>query len=113
MNTKHIGGSILPSSDAMILKPLEGKHGNFQVKPIHGLDTHGLFLTRDGYTSLIAMHPNGYSCHGLAKRIIDVWQASRPAQYAIEQYKYINACGGMTKDDATMQGIIPPEIKSE
>lgn len=101
--------SILPNSDTTILKPLEGKHGVFQVKWISELDTHGLFFSSGTYNSVIAMHHNGYSCHALAKRIIEVWQLSKPEQYAIDQYKYINACGGMTKDGATMNSIINPE----
>jgi len=107
MKTKNIGGSILASSDASILKPLQGLFGTLQVKPLYELDDHGLFLTDDwGYTNLIAMHPNGYSCHNLAKRICDVWDGKRPVEYAIEQYKYILACGGMTKEDSVMLSII-------
>lgn len=109
MTTKNIGGSILPSSDASILKPMEGRHGTFQVRAIAELDTHCLFYSQGSYNSVIAMHANGYSCHSLAKRIIEVWEGSKPAQHAIEQRDYINRCGGMTKDDATMQHVIRPE----
>ena len=110
MTTKNIGGSILASSDASILKPLQGKYGTFQVKPLPELDDHSLFLTEArGYTNLIALHPNGYSCHSLAERICAVWEAKKPCQYAIEQYKYILACGGMTKEDSVMLSIIQQE----
>ena len=107
MTTKNIGGSILASSDASILKPMQGVFGTFQVKALQELDTHGLFLTdARGYTNLIAMHPNGYSCHNLAKRTCEVWKGEKPYEYAIEQYKYILACGGMTKEDSVMLCII-------
>jgi hypothetical protein len=98
--------SILPSSDATILKPMVGKHGVLQVKAIEQLDTYGLFYTDGSYDSVIAMHSNGYSCHCLAKRIMEVWDGKHPASVAIAQYQFINSCGGMTKNDATMEYII-------
>lgn len=107
MKTKNIGGSILHSSDASILAPLAGAFGTFQVKPLAELDTHGLFLTGpEGYAQLLAMHPNGYSCHALAKRMCEVWQGDKPYEYAIEQYKYILACGGMAKEESVMKHLI-------
>jgi hypothetical protein len=87
---RHIGGSILPSSDPHILKPLQGLHGTFQVRPLPEFDTHGLFFDE----RLLVTHANGYSCHSLAARILAVWSGTRDVQYAMEQFDYILACGG-------------------
>lgn len=82
--------SILPNSAAHILQPITGKHGTFQVKWIPVLDDHGLFF--DG--RCIATHNNGFSCHNLAQRLLDVWEGKRQPDYALQQFDYILACGG-------------------
>lgn len=82
---KNIGGSILPSSNPQILRPMPFRGGVFQVVPDYEKDTHR--LTFNGVT--IASHPNGYSCHCLAERII----AGLP--YKVQaQANYIVDCGG-------------------
>lgn len=83
--SRTIGGSLLPSSDARILKPL----GKLSVRPIPALDTHGLFY--DG-ECLLAMHPNGYSCHELAVRM-----AKGDARGVRDQVAFLLACGGLSK----------------
>lgn len=86
---RNIGGSILPSSNPQILEPVETRHGALQVRVIASEDTHGLFRVSDG--ALLAKHPNGYSCHTLAKRLRDGGDAA-------DQADYIVACGGMVTD---------------
>lgn len=80
---RHVGGSILPSNDRQILQPVVTRYGPVQVRVIAEEDTHGLFF----YDSLLAKHPNGYSCHALAKRM------DNPVQ-ALLQAEYIVRCGG-------------------
>lgn len=81
--TRHVGGSILPSSDPGILRPLASKFGVLQVQVMAEEDTHGLFL--DGV--LLAEHPNGYSCRELARRFAGAGDAQ-------DQADYIVRCGG-------------------
>lgn len=100
--THRIGGSLLPSSEPRILQPLQGKHGTFQVKPLPELDTYCLFFNED---VLLAMHPNGYSCHSLAERILAVWDGSRDLKYALDQFDYILACGGLGKQRGSIEHI--------
>lgn len=94
--------SILPNSDMTILQPINTVHGVFHVKLIEGLDDHGLFFN----DSLLAIHNNGYSCHNLAKRIIEVWEGKRDRDYAIEQFDYILACGGMGRSKGSVEWIV-------
>lgn len=98
---RHIGGSILPSSDARILQPMKGAHGTFQVRPLPDLDTHGLFFD----DQLLVTHPNGYSSHSLAERILAVWAGSRDVAYVMEQYDYILQCGGLGRSRGAIEQI--------
>lgn len=107
--THQIGGSVLASSDPSILQPMVGAHGTFQVRPCPELDTYCLFFEK----SELAMHPNGYSCHNLAKRILEVWEGKREVQYAMEQFDYILACGGMGRQRATAEFIVRGLPKDE
>lgn len=90
--SRHIGGSLLPSSDPHILRKIETVFGTFQVRALPDLDTHGLFLTHERGESLIATHPNGYSCHNLAERMIAGDETRIRAQA-----EYIQFCGGTTR----------------
>jgi hypothetical protein len=106
--SRHIGDSILPPNDARILQPQKGIYGTLQVRVLPELDTHGLFLY-DGphYNSeqLLAMHPNGYSCNALAERILAAWSGDRSVSYAMEQFDYILACGGMGRSRASIEYV--------
>lgn len=84
MSARHVGGSILPSSNPEIFGQERTPAGLVQVRVIPEEDTHGLFDSATG--ALLAKHPNGYSCHSLAKRLRD--------GAAAEQANYIVACGG-------------------
>lgn len=86
---RNIGGSILPSSSPQVLAPLAFRNGTLQVRVLPEADTHGLFWDRDGLSSLIATHGNGYSCRSLADRM-----ASDDAALVREQAEYILRCGG-------------------
>lgn len=88
MATRHVSGSILPSNEPRILRPIETAFGTLQVRVIAELDTHGLFLNG----SLLATHGNGYSCHCLAERMV-----SGNVTWALEQAEYILDCGGTTR----------------
>lgn len=72
---RNIGSSLLAST------PPPSHH---DVRALPDLDTHGLFL--DG--QLIAVHPNGYSCLELAKRM-------QAKDRYLEQAQYILDCGGL------------------
>lgn len=98
---QRIGGSVLPSSEPRILKPWEGLHGTFQVRPLPELDTHGLYLDN----RLLVTHPNGYSCYALAERLMLVWGSARDVGYAMEQFDYIMTCGGMGIQRAAIESI--------
>lgn len=89
---RHIGGSILPSSDPFILSPMVLPFGTLQVRPIVELDTHGLFHAHDRGETLLATHPNGYSCRALAERM-----AAGDEKRVRDQAEYIQACGGTTR----------------
>ena len=89
---RHVGGSILPSNEARILQPVKTDFGTLQVRVIAELDTHGLFHRHDRGESLLATHPNGYSCFALLERM-----AARETDRAVEQAKYILDCGGTTR----------------
>lgn len=82
--------SFLPNSAPHILQPLTGKHGTFLVKWIPILENHGLFFD----DRCIATHDNGFSCHNLAQRLLEVWGGKREPEYALQQFDYILACGG-------------------
>lgn len=86
---RHVGGSILPSNEARILKPVETPFGTLQVRVIAELDTHGLF--HEG--SLLATHPNGYSCHVLLEKIV-----ARDSDGVTRQAQHILDCGGTTRN---------------
>lgn len=91
--------SILPGSDAAVLRPKAGLFGTFETRPLPELETHGLFYARAagefaGRFTLIAMHANGHSCDELAKRLIAAWD-SGDAKPAIEQFQYLLRCGGL------------------
>lgn len=90
--TRNIGGSLLPSNEARILQPVETSFGTLQVRVIAELDTHGLFHKHDKGESLLATHPNGYSCFALLERM-----AIDNVEGVIDQVKYILACGGTAR----------------
>lgn len=95
--SRNIGGSILPSSAPHLFAPLVGKNGSFHVRASEEMDTHFLFFTPTGADpriQLIAEHPNGYSCHVLAKRIVAAQEGTTPVTEALSQLDYIVACGG-------------------
>jgi len=89
---RHIGDSLFPPSDKSILQPVETPFGILQVRTIADLDTHGLFHKHARGESLLATHPNGYSCHYLMEQLV-----KRNATRARQQIQYILDCGGMAK----------------
>jgi hypothetical protein len=91
---KNIGGSILPSGSPEILTVIkfDGSWlwpGNLQVVRDEAQDTHHLMLIDGDNKTLLASHPNGYSCHSLAVRMAKLDRAK-----SHEQAIYIIACGG-------------------
>lgn len=85
----HIGGSILPSTPS----PLQSTFakGALYVAIEKDRDTHTLRWRHDEHISEIAIHPNGFSCAELGKRI------ECGEEGAIrDQVAYILACGGLT-----------------
>lgn len=89
---RHVGGSLLPSNEPHILQAVQTPFGTLQVRVIAELDTHGLFHKHKAGESLLATHPNGYSCHALLERM-----AAREIDRAVEQVKYILDCGGTAR----------------
>lgn len=92
--TRHVGGSLLPSNEARILQPVITPFGTLQVRVIAELDTHGLFHKHAAGETLIATHPNGYSCHELLKRMADRNTDRVTAERVARQVKHILDCGG-------------------
>lgn len=92
MTGRYIGGSLLPSSDPSILKPIEASFGRLQVRALPDLDTHGLFIKHDRGECMIAEHANGYSCRELAERMV----AGNEARIR-QQVEYILDCGGTAR----------------
>lgn len=90
--TRHIGGSLLPSNEPRILRPVETPFGTLQVRPLADLDTHALFHKHERGESILAMHANGYSCHCLLERMV-----KGDADGARKQAQYILDCGGMAR----------------
>lgn len=90
--TRHIGGSLLPSNERRILQPVETTFGTLQVRVIAELDTHGLFHKHAACESLMATHPNGYSCHVLLERM-----AKGDVDGTRQQVDYILDCGGTAR----------------
>jgi hypothetical protein len=92
-SSARFGNPVLPGCEPRLLKPIVTKWGNLQVYPIHELETHGLkFLDR--FTC--AMHPNAYSVHNLAERIVAFWEGRAPIGHPMDQFEYIQQCGGNT-----------------
>lgn len=91
--TRHIGGSLLPSNEARILQPVTTSFGTLQVRVIAELDTHGLFHKHAAGESLLATHPNGYSCHELLIRM-----AAKNVDRVTQQVQYILDCGGTARN---------------
>lgn len=96
--TRNIGGSLLPSNEPRILRAVEAPFGILQVRPLPEMDTHGLFLrhqetkSHPGGETILAMHPNGYSCYALLERMVQ-----RDVARVTKQAEYILACGGLTR----------------
>lgn len=111
---RHIGGSILPSSDAQVLQIKTGEHGVFQVRALPELDTHAVFFARraddlGADEVMIASHPNGYSCDTLAKRTIAAW-ADGSVERVLGQFDHIIACGGRGIDRDMVDAFARGEI---
>lgn len=95
--SRNIGGSLLPSNNASILKAVETPFGTLQVRVVEQLDTHALFWRHERGECVIAMHPNGFSCHVLLKEMAD-----GNLEKALKQYDYILACGGLAMSRASI-----------
>lgn len=89
---QNIGNSILPSNNDYILRPSQWNDGILQVRPLYEEDTHSLFFTKDGTETVIASHPNGFSCRELADRIV-----KGDTERINHQSEFIIACGGTAK----------------
>lgn len=85
----HFGGSLLPSNSAEILKAIPCSFGQLQVQIKGENETHALVLTQGDKETIIASHPNGFSCHALAKRMVN-----ETPERIKEQLEYIVRCGG-------------------
>lgn len=70
------------------------KGGMLQVEAFQAADTHRLLFIREGQRESLARHPNGYSCHALAKRLL-----SGDADSVRAQADYIIRCGGASRPD--------------
>ncbi|TDF23826.1 hypothetical protein EZI45_23900 [Delftia tsuruhatensis] len=74
-----------------------GKHGTLTVSPVPKLDTYVLEFQAEGseHRLKIAMHPNGYTCHAVATRILGAWEGRCGLAHVMKQFDYVLACGGM------------------
>jgi hypothetical protein len=85
MKTQNIGGGIFNSNCAEILQPIKFKNGTLKVGADCINDTHYLYFNDAPFAS----HPNGYSCHSLASRLV-----LGDENKIKEQADYIVRCGG-------------------
>jgi hypothetical protein len=73
------------------------------------LDTHGLFLFDSIFfnegNQVLAIHPNGYSCHSLAERILSAWSSAGSVSIVMEQFDYILRCGGLGRERSSIECI--------
>jgi hypothetical protein len=76
---------MLPSSNPLIFKSIKFKDGELKVIPDYSFDTHFLCYNN----KRLAFHPNGYSCHSLAERLV-----LGDENKIKEQADYIVRCGG-------------------
>jgi hypothetical protein len=90
--TRHIGGSLLPSSSPRVLAATEHPFGILQVRALPDADTHALFLRTATGETMLATHPNGYSCRALAGCM-----AVGNVESTRDQVNYILACGGTAR----------------
>jgi len=94
---KNIGGAIFSSSSPEILNPISFQDGVLQVVADEQADTHHLCYICGDSSTVLASHPNGFSCHALAKRLVN-YSANPPDKSArlsyLEQAEYIILCGG-------------------
>lgn len=88
-----MAGSLLPSHDASVLKPVQLGSWTFTIEPLAALQTY--ILKADG--SALAMHPNGYSLKELVARLAAYRAGAVSANRVQQQWDYILDCGGMTK----------------
>jgi hypothetical protein len=112
---RHIGGSILPSSDAQVLQTKTGEHGVFQVRVLPELDTHAVYFARTAADLgadevMIASHPNGYSCDTLAKRTIAAWTDGQ-VDHALGQFDHIITCGGRGLERDIVEALARGEVE--
>jgi hypothetical protein len=104
MNTKNIGGSLLPSSSPAIFNPIETPFGILVVRELPEEDTHVLLLSKDSGLTTIAKHPNGFSCHALGQRLSGKACGPWPSRGEWQkQADYIVECGGecLPKEEIT------------
>lgn len=80
-----------PPSDQAILAPIKTEFGVLQVRALPEFDTHALFLAHDRGECILVMHPNGYSCHEVAKRM-----AAKDEVKVRGQVQHILDCGGLS-----------------
>jgi len=92
---KNIGGSLLPSSNDSILKPIKLKVGTLQIVPDEQKDTYLLNYINGESVSLLASHPNGFSCYSLATRWVKSRTNTQEDRFLfLTQAEYIILCGG-------------------
>lgn len=96
MKTRNIGGGIFNSNCAEILKPINFKNGALKVEPDYFNDTHHLYFDDKSFAS----HPNGFSCHSLATRLV-----LGDKDKIKEQADYIVRCGGEV-DYTFLEGLM-------
>lgn len=94
----HMAGSILPSESRETMAPLAWGERIFQIVALPALETYMLTLAHDRGISCLAQHPNSYSLHALAKRLVTGDHA-----HALAQRDYIEACGGMARPESTFR----------
>jgi hypothetical protein len=73
----------------------------FQVVPDEPMDTYHLVFCHNDSAAVIASHPNGFSCHSLAMRIV-----TGEIRRIDEQVAYIIRCGGTAKSSAEILTLI-------
>ena len=108
MGKQNFGNSLLPSHDSNTHREQVTRFGILKVIPWPETEQHALMYedTRKLGFSMLAIHPNGYSCKELANRIIEAWEKRGTAEYALKQFDYILDCGGLGKKRSAIEWII-------
>jgi len=108
-----MGGSLLPSESQETLASIFAGKVTLRVIPNDEFDTYFLTATHEefpNHKSILAAHPNSFSLHELAKRMVKAAEfgAAHPPwiERMMAQRAFIETCGGIAKPEQTFSYYI-------